>query len=140
MRRLGAEQMTDNTIARLADEVRSLLGSVLADTSESDLRYQRARADWWVRHRLRVLIEAADRVSKGPTATERDLRFVSELASTMAVIRPLVRLPMWLKIVHALTYEYNHAVIALHFAAAFESQGMRATLVDSAAHPMSGVR
>lgn len=123
--------MANEEIARLAADTRSLLHEVLSATSGTDGRQKRAVSPWWKRHRLWVLLEAADRVAKEPAIREVDLRFAAELASTIAVLRGFISHIAWPQVSRALTSEYTHTVVMLHFASHLQAEGLLPQLVES---------
>ena len=115
----------------LIQETHELLYSTINATKAADDKLKQQRANWTDRHRLHVLLEAAE-------DTRRDLPnavvapwFLAELRTTLDVVRRWQGKPSWKKIKPSLKdpAHFKHTILKLHVAEHLERAGHKVEIV-----------
>ena len=113
------------------EEIRSLLGDIISRTQESDHQAKIRHADWSDRHRLHVLIDAAEATLSNLPSAIVEPQFLAELAATVEKIRNASTKPNWEEIKPSLVSptHFNHTLTKLQIAEHFERRGHAVELV-----------
>ncbi len=109
----------------LTEEAKELLPEVITSTEASDNRAKVQGVHWTQRHRLRVLLEAAEETRKSLPGTVVAPWFLAELRATLDVVRRWRQSPYWRNIEKSLKDKeaFNHTIAMLHVAEHLEWGG-----------------
>ena len=127
------ENMADIRIVvdRLIEEAHELLSDTLAATKDIDNRHKQQGVDWTRRHRLHVLVEAAeDSRARLPQLVVAPW-FLAELRTTLNVVRRWRDKPSWREIEPSLKvgHQFAHTILKLHLADHLEASGHKVQVV-----------
>jgi phage FluMu protein Com len=130
------------------DEFSSLLRNFVHDTKEpleevikaneaSDKKAKAQGVDWTKRHRLCVLLDAAQETLASIPNVVVAPWFLAELSATLMVVRKWRRTPFWQAIETALKEKdsYPHTIGLLHVAEHLEMDGYKANIVPEGDKP-----
>lgn len=115
----------------LIQEAYELLLEVISATKESDEKAIRQKVDWADRHRLHVLLQAAqDTVNCRPNILVAPW-FLAELRATLDIVRRWRENPLWQDIEPSLKNptHFNHTILKLHVAEHLQRGGHRISIV-----------
>src|SRR5207253_3106205 len=120
------------SLRNLVKEIKELLSDIIEKTKDTDLRAKTARSDWSERHRLHVLLEAAEEALLA-ISQKRALPslLIEELRGVVEVLRRWSAKPNWNEIKPSLVNpaHFNHTIAKFHIAEFFERQGHHVELV-----------
>lgn len=119
-------------VTALVQEAHSLLRDVIEATTLSDERARQHGADWTTRHRLHVLLEAAEQTAKGRLNNVVVAPwFLAEFMATIDIVRRWKGRPGWSEIEPALKspQHFGHTTLKLQVAEHLERDGHRVALV-----------
>ena len=116
---------------RLIQEAYELLPEVISATKESDEKAIRQKVDWANRHRLYVLLQAAQDTANSPPNTLVAPWFLAELKATLEIVRRWRANPLWKDIEPSLKNptHFNHTILKLHVAEHLQKGGHRVSIV-----------
>lgn len=132
----GGEHL-EAAVDRLIEEAKELLQEVITSTEASDNRAKVQGVHWTRRHRLRVLLEAAEETRKSLPGTVVDPWFLAELRATLDVVRRWRQSPYWQSIGKSLKDKeaFNHTIAMLHVAEHLEWGGHEVEIVKEGPSP-----
>lgn len=115
----------------LIQEAYELLSETLSATKEADDKAKQQGASWTYRHRLHVLLEAAEETRKGLPEVVVDPWFLAELKATLDIVRRWQVKPSWREIEPSLKdpSHFKHTILKLHVAEHLEGGGHRVEIV-----------
>lgn len=124
-------------VNELISETNELLPEVIRDTEASDNRAKRHKAHWTGRHRLQVLLEAAEETQKSAPNTIVAPWFLVELAATLDIVRKWKQSPRWPDIEKSLKDKetFDHTIAMLHVAEHLKMDGHYAQVVKEGLEP-----
>ncbi len=127
----------ETIVNKLIEEVKELLGGVIEATKASDHRAKLQKADWTKRHRLHVLIEAAEKTHKSLHKSVAAPWFLAELRATLDVVRRWHQSPYWASIEKSLKdpESFAHTIAMLHVAEHLEWSGHKVQIVEEGSQP-----
>ena len=128
----------NNTFEKFVDdlikEAYELLSKTICATKPVDDRAKQHKALWTNRHRLHVLLEAAEETKKNlPKNTIVAPWFLAELQTTLEAVRRWQKHPQWKEIEPALENptEFTHTILTLHVAEHLERGGHKVDIVPT---------
>ncbi|MGD0779996.1 MAG: hypothetical protein ABR954_04340 [Dehalococcoidales bacterium] len=124
-------------VSELISGANELLGEVIRDTKLSDNRAKAQKTHWTERHRLQVLLEAAEETQKSAPNTIVAPWFLAELAATLDVVRKWRQNPCWPDIEKYLKDRevFNHTIAMLHVAEHLKMGGHDVQVVKEGLEP-----
>jgi len=124
-------------VDKLIGEAKGLLQEVITTTEASDSRAKVQKAHWTERHRLQVLLEAAEETRKTLPRTVVAPWFLAELRATLDVVHRWRQSPDWPNIEKSLRDKeaFNHTIAMLHVAEHLEWGGHRVQIVKEGLIP-----
>ena len=123
--------------SQLIQEANKLLREVIQDTEASDNRARSQKAHWTERHRLQVLLEAAEETQKSAPNTIVAPWFLAELAATLDIVRKWRQSPRWPDVEKSLKDKeaFDHTIAMLHVAEHLKMDGHNVQLVKEGLEP-----
>lgn len=121
----------ETVVEGLIQETYELLSKTINATKAEDDMLKQQRAYWTDRHRLHVLLEAAEATRRGlPNAIVAPW-FLSELRTTIDVVRRWQEKPSWKEIEPSLKTptHFKHTILKFHVAEHFEKAGHKVEIV-----------
>jgi len=124
-------------IEEMISDARRLLGTVIEQTAAEDKKAKARESKWFERHRLHVLVEAAQESLRRLPEEIRDPWLVAELSALLDVIRTWRNDPLWTKIEPSLVNptEFSHVIATLLVAEHWKGSGHRVELVPTDSRP-----
>jgi hypothetical protein len=121
----------------LINDANRLLGEVIRDTKPSDERANAQKTHWTKRHRLQVLLAAAEETRKSAPNVVIAPWFLTELAATLNTVRKWRQKPIWSDIETCLKDKeaFNHTIAMLHVAEHLNMSGHNAQVVKEGLKP-----
>lgn len=116
----------------LIKDAYNILPEIIVKTKPSDDRAKRSRAKWFERHRLHVLLEAAEETSKKiPKNVVSAPWFLAEFKATIEIIHRWQKNPIWKDLEPSLADKnhFTHTIGKLHIAENLLSSGHRVEIV-----------
>jgi hypothetical protein len=122
-------------VTRLITETRRLLSDTIAATQAADNRARQQGLDWTRRHRLHVLLQAAEESCSTLPDVLVAPWFLAELASTLHVVRTWSGETIWKEIEPSLKdpLHFQHTILKLHLAEHLKENGHDVRVVPRAA-------
>jgi DNA-directed RNA polymerase subunit RPC12/RpoP len=122
-------------VDKLVDEANELLSETISATRAADERVRAQGADWPDRHRLQVLLQAAEDSREALPHVIVAPWFLAELRATLDVVRRWSAKPSWREIEPSLRDpdHFAHTVLKLHLAEHLESSGHEVQVVPRGA-------
>src|SRR2546422_6973059 len=119
------------SLRQLVNRTYTLLGDIIKKTRDSDINAKRNKADWSERHRLQVLLAAAEATLKILPSGIVEPWFLSELAETIITIEKWSTNTNWKEIKPSLASprHFTHTVAKLRIADHLERQGHKVEIV-----------
>ena len=132
----GGEELKA-VVDKLIEEAKELLEEIITTTEASDSRAKAQRVHWTERHRLKVLLEAAEEIRKSLPGTVVAPWFSDELRATLDVVRRWRQSPYWRNIEKSLKDKeaFNHTIAMLHVAEHLEWGGHRVEIIKEGLSP-----
>ena len=124
-------------VNKLIEEAKELLQEVITAIEASDSRAKAQRVHWTERHRLKVLLEAAEETRRSLPGTVVAPWFLAELRATLDMVRRWRQGPYWQDIEKSLKDKeaFNHTIAMLHVAEHLEWGGHRVEIVKEGSTP-----
>ena len=125
------------TVDKLIQEAYELLADTINATKATDDRAKRQRVDWTDRHRLHVLLEAAEDTRRSLPGTIVAPWFLAELRATLDIVRRWQEKPCWQDIEKSLNdaESFAHTIAMLHIAEHLEWGGHKVEVVAEGEKP-----
>ena len=126
-----------SVVRGLIRDARELLGEVIRANEARDKRAKAQQTSWTERHRLCVLLDAAEEtLMRAPNSAVAPW-FLAELSGTLAVVRKWRQTPSWRTIEASLKEKniYPHAVGLLHVAEHLEMDRYKANIIPEGDQP-----
>lgn len=125
------------TVNKLIQEAYELLADTIDATKATDDRAKRQRVDWTDRHRLHVLLEAAEDTRRSLPVTIVAPWFLAELRATLDIVRRWQEKPCWQDIEKSLNdaESFAHTIAMLHIAEHLEWGGHKVEVVAEGEKP-----
>ena len=122
-------------VESLVEETNELLSDTVAATKRRDARAKQLGLDWTRRHRLQVLLEAAEHSRSALPGRLIAPWFLVELRTTLDVVSRWCTRPSWNDIEPSLkdSRHFQHTILKLHVADHLESGGHEVRLVARSA-------
>jgi len=124
-------------VSKLIKEANKLLKEVIRDTEASDNRAKIHKAHWTERHRLQVLLEAAEETQKSAPNIVVAPWFLAELAATLEIVSKWRKSPYWPDIEKSLKDKdaCDHTIAMLHVAEHLKMGGHNVQIVKEGVEP-----
>ena len=121
-------------VHQLVDEVNELVPKILENTRQADMRAKLHKSKWTERHRLHVLLEAAQEAEKSLPEYLVAPWFLAEFKATVGVIRRWHKRPVWKELEPALVSpkHFTHTIAKLHLAEHLQRLGHKVRIVPKA--------
>lgn len=125
------------TVNKLIQEAYELLVDVIDATKATDDRVKRRGVNWTQRHRLHVLLEAAEDTRRSLPGTIVAPWFLAELRATLDIVRRWKEKPCWQDIEKSLKDpgSFAHTIAMLHVAEHLEWGGHKVEIVSEGEKP-----
>ncbi|SRR2546425_1957810 len=119
------------TIERMIRDAQQLLGSVIEKAGPAYDRARRAKSEWTERHRLLVLIQAAQESLRMLPTSIREPWLLAQLSAVLDVARKWREDPSWKEIEPSLVNasDFSHVISMLMLAERFKAWGHKVQLV-----------
>ena len=130
----GDKNALEIVVARLIQEAHELLSKTINDTKAADDKSKQHRVTWTDRHRLHVLLEAAEETMKNlPRNVVVAPWFLAEFLTTLDVVRRWQKHPLWKEIEPSLKSpnDFTHTILTLHVAEHLERGGHAVDIVPT---------
>lgn len=122
---------------KLIKKANKLLEEVIRDTEASDNRAKIHKVHWTERHRLQVLLEAAEETQKSAPNIIIAPWFLAELAATLEIVSKWRKSPYWPDIEKSLKDKeaFDHTIAMLHVAEHLKMGGHGVQVVKEGVEP-----
>ena len=130
----GDKNALEIVVAGLIQEAHELLSKTINDTKAADDKSKQHRVTWTDRHRLHVLLEAAEETRKNlPKNVVVAPWFLAEFQTTLNVVRIWQKHPQWKEIEPSLKSptDFTHTILMLHIAEHLERGGHKVDIVPT---------
>ena len=130
----GNKNTLEIVVAGLIQEAHELLSKTINDTKAADDWSKQHRVTWTDRHRLHVLLEAAEETMKNlPRNVVVAPWFLAEFRTTLDVVRRWQKHPLWKEIEPSLKSpnDFTHTILTLHVAEHLERGGHAVDIVPT---------
>jgi len=118
-------------VDQLVEEANQLLSTIIHRTKSSDNRSRLQKPKWTERHRLHVLLEAAQETKKSLPERVVAPWFLAELKATIELIRRWHKKPIWKDIEPSLvnSTHFTHTIAKLHIVERLTKEGHNVKIV-----------